>query len=139
MRYWKQVSIVAVIAVAGCSTSPLPPESVESLDYREYDSLAQQRQIEHEDFTASGFVIDEEHLALLLFGSSSCPPAPVSVKEKNGDLLVNTKDYGDTACTADYGPSAYRVTLPSGFDVTEEFLVIIDGQKEHSVRIAPLS
>lgn len=138
MRILSVVIVASTMMLAACS-SAVPSNKVSSLSVNEYDNLAQGRQIETKEFEPSGFVIDESHLALLLFGSSSCPPSPVGVEERQGDLYVDTKDYGDVACTADYGPSAYKITLPSGIDTSQEFRVILDDDAQRSLLIAPLS
>jgi hypothetical protein len=57
-------------------------------------------------------------LTIVLFGSSSCPPEPVSYTvEKAGKVEITTAYLGESqVCTKDFSPITYTISTPPEFD-----------------------
>lgn len=84
-------------------------------------------QNEHPDFSPSAFFVDKNSLDVILYGSSSCPPTIESVEDESSTVRINLKEWGDIACTADYGPSGYSVkALKAGFTFKDKAIMVCD-------------
>ena len=76
-----------------------------------------------EEFTGTGpsTIYDPaapETLTVVLFGSGSCPPEPVSYTVgDDGKVSIYTAYVGDTqTCTKDFSPITYNIATPPEFD-----------------------
>jgi hypothetical protein len=60
-------------------------------------------------------------LTIVLFGSSSCPPEPVSYTVgKAGKVEISTAYVGESQmCTKDFSPITYTISTPPEFDPTK--------------------
>lgn len=65
-------------------------------------------------------VIDNKTISLTLYGSSSCPPTPMSAHHyfadgsRVVDVLIDTSQQDFQACTADYSPHTYILESNKG-------------------------
>jgi hypothetical protein len=62
-----------------------------------------------------------EALTVVLFGSGSCPPEPVSYSVGDDGKVTILTDYVGTSemCTKDFSPITYEIATPPEFDPTK--------------------
>lgn len=76
-----------------------------------------------DELTSSGHLLDppptvawdqdEDAWLILTYGSSSCPNEPREISETaDGSFEIRLETSGGPVCTADLGPTAYRVPAP---------------------------
>jgi hypothetical protein len=58
-------------------------------------------------------------LAVVTFGSSSCPPVPTSIAAPDAEhVVIEFAASPDTPCSADLAPTTHQFDLPSGVSAT---------------------
>jgi hypothetical protein len=62
-----------------------------------------------------------ETLTVVLFGSGSCPPEPVSYTVGDDGKVIVLTDYvgGSEMCTKDFSPITYEIATPPEFDPSQ--------------------
>lgn len=112
------VSISAISLLSGCSSDDVgkytPPTDL-GYTYSQMDAIDLQ-QITNGSTSMSPFVsiIDNNDAAVVIGGSSSCPPVIQSVTNAtDGSVHVNLQDATSSACTADFTLTGFRVVSAS--------------------------
>jgi hypothetical protein len=83
------------------------------------------------DFSPRVVWLSEETLAVVTFGSSSCPAAPAALDLIGPDALdIALKSTGGDVCTADLGPTTFEIDDPEGLDPSMSYTVTFDGESE---------
>ncbi|RWZ68372.1 hypothetical protein ELQ92_03900 [Labedella populi] len=83
------------------------------------------------DFSPRAVWLSEETLAVVTFGSSSCPAAPAALELTGADALdIVLKRTGGDVCTADLGPTTFEIDDPEGLDPATTYMVTFDGEWE---------
>ncbi|RWZ53145.1 hypothetical protein ELQ90_04275 [Labedella phragmitis] len=81
------------------------------------------------DFSPRVAWLSDETLAIVTFGSSSCPAAPAALDLIGPDALdIALKRTGGDACTADLGPTTFEIDDPEGLDPSTTYTVTFDGR-----------
>lgn len=83
------------------------------------------------DFSPSAVWLEDDVLAVVTYGSSSCPTAPSSLEVVDGtDLRIATIQLGGEVCTADIAPTTFEIDDPEGLVPTMSYTVTFDGESE---------
>ncbi|MGJ9402704.1 hypothetical protein [Arthrobacter sp. KK5.5] len=70
-----------------------------------------------------------ELFAVVLYGSSSCPPEPATLDVAEPDKLIMTlKEASSGPCTADLAPTSYEFAAPDGLDTGTDIAIRIGGR-----------
>lgn len=111
--------LAGAVLLTGCGTfyseklRDLPPEASSV----EFDGLDPKPAVVWADNGEDWFVIT--------WGSSSCPNAPVSLDmTAPGQFSIELRSEGGSVCTADLGPTTFRIAAPDG--VTPADSVVVD-------------
>lgn len=90
------------------------------------------------DFSPRAVWLSGETLAIVTFGSSSCPSAPAALDVIEPGVLdvVLTRTGGD-ACTADMSATTFEIDDPDGLDPSLTYTVTFEG--ESGGTLEPLS
>lgn len=77
----------------------------------------------------AGWVDGGRQIALVTWGSSSCPPTASDVTRQADGTLAVTLDEGpaDRVCTSDFAPRATGVGLPDGIDPAQSVDIVVTG------------
>lgn len=83
------------------------------------------------DFSPRAVWLSDETLAVVTFGSSSCPAAPAALDLTGPDALdIALQRTGGDVCTADLGPTTFEIDDPEGLDPSMTYTVTFDGESE---------
>lgn len=127
------VSVSTISLLAGCSSNDIdkytPPTDL-GYTYSQMDAIDLQ-QVTGDSTSTSPFVsiISNNEAAVVIGGSSSCPPVIQSVTNAtDGSVHVNLQDASSSTCTADFSLTGFRVVSASvNFDFhTKEIFVCKD-------------
>ncbi|MGA7988670.1 MAG: hypothetical protein WCB51_09765 [Candidatus Dormiibacterota bacterium] len=83
-----------------------------------------------------------DQIAVVTFGSSTCPKLPVDLVTSTGNALTITVSSGSSpvgaACTADYGPTTSIIRVPESIDQAEQVgVTLIDGADRTTFMLPP--
>lgn len=73
---------------------------------------------------------------MVLYGSSSCPPDPTAkaTSMDEDEVIIQqvrlSAKYYDGACTADYAPHLYQMTLPEGYGLDKDLTVVLSYEQQ---------
>jgi hypothetical protein len=112
------ISVSTISLLTGCSSSDIdkytPPTDL-GYTYSQMDAIDLQ-QITGNSTSTSPFVsvIDNNEAAVIIGGSSTCPPVIQSVTNAtDGSVHVNLQDASSSVCTADFALTGFRVVSAS--------------------------
>lgn len=89
-------------------------------------------------FSPSGVWLSEQTLAVVTFGSSSCPAAPVALDVTGPGMLdIALKRTGGDVCTADMSATTFEIDDPDGLDPATTYTVTFDGESESTLQPLP--
>lgn len=92
------------------------------------------------DDVRTGWVEAGRALAVVTWGSSSCPPVSEGEATLSGETLtIALAESPRTACTRDLAPRATLVPLPAGVDPTRQLAVSVTGVVEGQATLAGLA
>ncbi len=132
-------SLLVAVTLAACGSSTTTP----AWFVRDYQGLPPgytltppQALVDTAVWNAAGQV------AVVSFGSSSCPKLPVHLETSAGNALTITLSSGAAlaggACTADYAATTTLIWVPDTVDQTQTMkITIIDGADRHSAVLPP--
>lgn len=101
------LALLLVAGVAGCANS-LGAVRLDTIP----DELASSSDLLDPQPTVA-WDPDEDAWLILTYGSSSCPTEPREISETaDGSFEITLETSGGPVCTADLGPTAYRVPAP---------------------------
>lgn len=102
--------LVVALLLAGCTATSVAVETTEGLPERYIpgDNL----------FNGKPLVLwSNARLAVVTFGSSSCPPIPTSISAPSADrIVIEFSPSPNTPCSADLAPTTHQFDLPSNID-----------------------
>lgn len=94
-----------------------------------------------ESFAPRVLVRDSSVIALVTYGSSSCPYLPTAAEVDGGVLAITAQERPAGACTADMAPTTSFFAAPSGFDpetVTTARVTLDDRVAGETVETVPI-
>lgn len=90
------------------------------------------------DFSPRAVWLSGETLAVVTFGSSSCPSAPAALDvTEPGTVDVVLASTGGDVCTADMSATTFEIDDPEGLDPSITYTVTFDGQSESTLEPLP--
>lgn len=108
------VASIAMFALSGCSGTP---DGLRMLDtYVSVDTTVYADEEAITDMKDTVIIDDNDDMRAFLYGSSSCPPVVERVLTDEKDIYLYLEDYGDRACTEDYGSYKQKIRSVSAGD-----------------------
>ena len=103
--------LTGAILLAGCAS--VYSDRVQGVPTEAADLELDLDQVDPPPFVV--WAANGEDWLLVTWGSSSCPNAPASVVETApGNFTIELKREGGPICTADMGPTTFRLPAPDG-------------------------
>lgn len=115
----RPATVALVLAITVMFLSACAPTSIADGSYRgEIEPSAEA----DEPFSGQpriGWIERNKRFALTIWGSSSCPSIPTSIKaEANNAITIHFEQSPRDSCTADMAATTYEFTVPSGSGAT---------------------
>lgn len=104
------IAALAMLAISGCNADPV---SVAKDSYRGLPGGPSSQPLVDSEISAE-WIEKGSTFAIITWGSSSCPPVPVSLEGSKHVVVIKFDDSRPEICTADMAPTTRVFDLPSG-------------------------